>query len=348
MEETPPNSTSAEKTVLQSRVPFQCEGKTLLAYLAGRFRYQSQDDWEKKIIRGEVTLNEKPSTPLQILQRGDYIAYQVVLREPPVNKDIKLLYEETSFLVANKPGNLPSHADGNYIKNTFIYLLTQTLRQKGWKGDVRLVHRLDRETSGLMVVAKDKECHRILSSQFEKGEVRKEYLALAQGTLAPGSFEVDGPIGRSARSQISIRRQVLAAGTPGARPSRTHFETLQHLGKSTLLRCVPQTGRTNQIRVHLESIGHPILGDRLYGRSDEEFLQFVRTAKSGKEIPPAPGGAPRLMLHASCLSFRHPVTNQGVNFESSLPEDMLLMIEKLGKTDLGNLCGLKTDNSNLT
>jgi RluA family pseudouridine synthase len=336
MEETPPNSTSPEKTILQSRVPSHGEGKTLLAYLAGRFRYQSQDDWEKKIIRGEVTLNEKPSTPLKILQPGDCIAYQLVLKEPPVNKDIKLLYEEKSFLVATKPGNLPSHADGNYIKNTFIYLLTQTLRQKGWRGDVRLVHRLDRETSGLMVVAKDKECHRMLSGQFEKGEVRKEYLALAQGTLTPGTFEVDGPIGRSTQSQISIRRQVLAAGTPGARPSRTLFETLQHLGESTLLRCVPQTGRTNQIRVHLESIGHPILGDRLYGRSDEEFLEFVRAAKKGNEIPPAPGGAPRLMLHAHRLSFRHPITEQRVEFESPLPQDIILMIEHLKKLSQEN------------
>jgi RluA family pseudouridine synthase len=246
---------------------------------------------------------------------------------------------EKSFLVVDKPGNLPSHADGNYIKNTFIYLLTQKLRQDGWKGDVRLVHRLDRETSGLMVVAKTKDAHRALTEQFETGKVEKEYQAIVQGSPPQKKIEVQGAIGRLPSSLISIRHQVLPEGTPGARRSITFFETLLLLGDATLVRCLPKTGRTNQIRVHLESIGLPILGDRLYGRSDEEFLQFVRAAKSGDEIPPAPGNAPRLMLHAHRLSFSHPITGQRISFESPMPEDMLLMVEKLQKTELGDNAG---------
>lgn len=322
MDAFPPEQSPGEKATLQSRVPPQGDGKTLLEYLAGRFRYQSQETWRDLIIAGRVTLNGIKSSPIQPVHRGDRIAYKVTLKEPPVNRDVRILYEEESFLVAEKPGNLPSHADGNFIKNTFIHILTQKLIQKGFQGKVKLVHRLDRETSGLMVVAKQREAHRNLTLQFEVGRVEKEYLAVAQGNIKEDHFAVECAIGRSPTSQISIRHQVLLDGALGARPAKTLFETLQRFETFTLVRCIPKTGRTNQIRVHLDYLGHPILGDRLYGRTDEEFLEYVRTVKGGKPSAPASGGAPRLLLHAHKLAFSHPVTGQRVEFESPIPEDM--------------------------
>jgi RluA family pseudouridine synthase len=313
----------SEETVLQSKVPAHLAGEHLSAYLSRRFRYQTKEAWENLILSGKVTVNGEKASPGLKLHKGDRVAYSVVLKEPPVDRNIQILHEEDSFLVAAKPGRLPSHADGNFIKNTFIYLITQTLRNKGWKGDVRLVHRLDRETSGLMVVAKDKSAHLNLVQQFEQGKVGKEYLAVAKGRIEEEKFEVNGAIGRDPSSAISVRQKVVPEGTPNAKPALTYFEKIADLRDSTLLRCMPKTGRTNQIRVHLDSIGHPIVGDKLYGRTDEEFLEFIRHVKAGGD--PAFTGrfeAPRHLLHASKLSFGHPQTGERLTFEAGLPDDM--------------------------
>ena len=317
-----------DETVLQSKVPQHQAGKTLSDYLSNRFRYQTREAWDKLIIAGKVTLNRKPALPLQPLQKGDLVSYSVILKEPPVDKNIQILHEEESFLVASKPGQLPSHADGNFIKNTFIYLITETLRDKGWKGDVRLVHRLDRETSGLMVVAKTREAHLNLTRQFEAGSVEKEYLAVARGQISGGKFEVNGAIGRDSASQISVRQKVVPESTPFSKPSLTYFEKIQDLKDATLLRCVPKTGRTNQIRVHLDSTDHPIIGDKLYGRTDEQFLAFISHVKAGGD-PAYPGQmeVPRHLLHAGKLTFDHPTTGKPVTFESTLPPDMRGYIE---------------------
>ena len=317
-----------EETVLQSKVPAPMAGKILIDYLSQRFRYQTRDAWLDLIRSGKVTVNGQKASPALPLKKGAQVAYTAVLREPPVDPNIQILHEEESFLVASKPGQLPSHADGNFIKNTFIHLITQMLRDKGWEGDVRLVHRLDRETSGLMVVAKNKEAHQKLVQQFEKGLVEKEYEAVAKGNIEVASFEVGDAIGRDEASQISVRQKVVPEGTPFSKPALTLFEKMLDLKGFTHLRCLPKTGRTNQIRVHLDSIGHPIVGDKLYGRTDEEFLEFIQHVKAGGD-PAWPGHleAPRHLLHAGKLAFSHPVTGQKVEFAAEVPEDMANFIK---------------------
>jgi RluA family pseudouridine synthase len=318
-----------DETILQCRVPPKQAGKQLLDYLASRFRYQTPEVWRNLIGLGKVTVNGKTALPTQALEPGDKLSYAVILKEPPVDKNIRILHEEETFLVAMKPGQLPSHADGNFIKNTFIYLITEHLRKGGWKGDVKLVHRLDRETSGLLVVAKDREAHRKLAEQFEKGLVEKEYRAVSRGAIEQWTFEVNGAIGKDRESQISVRQKLVPPGTPFSKPSVTFFEKLEDLREATVLRCIPKTGRTNQIRVHLDSIGHPLVGDKLYGRSDDEFLAFVRHVKSGGD--PAWAGhleTPRHLLHASKLSFAHPETGEKIFFEAEMPEDMRRYLEK--------------------
>jgi RluA family pseudouridine synthase len=318
-----------DETVLQSKVPQNLAGQSLLDYLSNRFRYQTRETWETLIRSGKVTVNQKKVSPELLLQKGDQVAYSVVLKEPPVDGNIQILHEENSFLVAAKPGQLPSHADGNFIKNTFIFLITEELRKKGWEGDVRLVHRLDRETSGLMVLAKNKEANLNLVRQFEQGQVEKEYQAVVKGQVEREKFEVNGAIGKDSTSSISVRQKVVPEGTPYSKPSLTHFEKIKDLDGFTLLRCIPKTGRTNQIRVHLDSIGHPIVGDKLYGRTDEQFLEFIRHVKSGGD--PAFSGhleTPRHFLHAGKLCFVHPITGNRVTFQAELPLDMREFIEK--------------------
>lgn len=317
-----------EETVLQSKVPAPMAGKILAEYLSQRFRYQTRDAWVDLIRSGKVTVNGEKASPALPLRKGDRVAYSVVLKEPPVDRNIQILHEEDSFLAAVKPGQLPSHGDGNFIKNTFIYLITQMLRDKGWQGDLRLVHRLDRETSGLMVVAKNREAHLNLTRQFEEGLVTKEYQAVAKGQIAEASFEVIGAMGRDPESQVSVRQKIVPPETPFSKPSLTYFEKIKDLKDATLLKCIPKTGRTNQIRVHLDSIGHPIVGDKLYGRTDGEFLEYVKFVKAGGD-PSWPGHleVSRHFLHASKLAFDHPDTSRRVVFEVDLPQDMGKFIE---------------------
>ena len=322
-----------DKTTLQTKITPAAAGQTLLDYVAGRFRYESRGHWEKMILEGWLTVNSQKAAIDQPLQAGDVLAYSVVLREPEVDKDIRVLHEESSFLVADKPGWLPSHADGNFIKNTFIHLIQEKLKQRGWGGKAQLVHRLDRETSGLMVVAKTKDAARNLTRQFEEGRVDKTYWAIVQGNIPEDHFEAAGSIGPDPNSQISVRRAVVPEETPGAQKALTRFEVVKRLAQSTLVLCHPQTGRTGQIRVHLASLGHPLVNDKLYGQSDESFLEFVRKSKAGLLEKDAKAGAgagtyPRHFLHAGRLTFAHPLFGKALTFESELPNDMKVFLEK--------------------
>lgn len=317
-----------EKTTLSSRITSNNAGQRLIDFLCSRFKYHGRDRWAEIIQEGSVTVNSAGSFPEYTLKKNDVVSYTVELREPPVDTGIAILHEEESFLVAGKPGNLPSHADGNFIKNTFIYILRRRMSAAGHRGPVKLVHRLDRETSGIMVVGKTDVAHRILVKQFEEGTVEKEYHAVVRGAVAEDIFEVGGAIGPDGGSAVSIRKKVVPEGTPGSRTAFTRFEVIERYAGATLLRCLPATGRTNQIRVHLAHAGYPLAGDKLYGRSDDQFLEFVRRARQGLFNPLPWMEAPRHLLHAGRLSFSHPVTGERVSFECPMPDDMKLFIEK--------------------
>lgn len=319
----------SEETTLSSRITLQISGTRLIDFLCSRFKYHGREEWMEIIRSGKVAVNGRPSDPEYALNKNDTVSYNVVLREPPVDPNIIILHEEETFLVACKPGNLPSHADGNFIKNTFIYILRGMMVGRGYGGPVKLAHRLDRETSGIMVVGKTDGAHRALVRQFEEGSVEKEYIAVARGVIRDDSFEVGGAISPDPESAISIRRKVVPAGAPGSRPAQTRFEVVERLSGATLVRCLPATGRTNQIRVHLAHTGHPLVGDKLYGRTDEEFLEFVRNARAGNFDPLPWMDAPRHLLHAARLSFNHPESGRRVTFESEIPEDMRGYIEKM-------------------
>jgi 23S rRNA pseudouridine1911/1915/1917 synthase len=317
-----------EETTLSSRITSGHAGLRLVDFLCSRFKYHTRGQWGENILSGSVTVNGAASDPDYILKKNDTVSYTVVLREPPVDPDIRIIHEEYSFLVAHKPGNLPSHADGNFIKNTFIYILRESMTARGYQGPVKLVHRLDRETSGIMVVGKTDDAHRNLVRQFEEGTVEKEYLAVARGVVGEDSFEVSGAIAPDADSAVSIRKKVVPELTPGSRHASTRFEVIERLRDAALLRCLPATGRTNQIRVHLAHAGHPLVGDKLYGRTDEQFLEFVRRAREENFDLLPWMEAPRHLLHALKLSFNHPVTCERVTFESPMPDDIRSYIEK--------------------
>lgn len=318
-----------EETILSSIIKTHNSGIKLIDFLCGRFKYHNKEKWEEVIEKGKVTVNGAPCAPECILKKKDIVSYSVVLQEPPVDTNIRIIHNEGTFLVAFKPGNLPSHADGNFIKNTFIHLVKKKLAGEGYTGYAKLVHRLDRETSGLILVAKEKNANKLLARQFEQGSVEKEYIAVTRGLFSDNTVVVNGDIGSDTDSTISIKKRVVPLGTTGSQSAVTKFEIIEHLAGFTVVRCVPSTGRTNQIRVHLAHIGHSLAGDKLYGRSDEEFLEFVNKSRKGDHNPLPWMDAPRHMLHSSKLIFRHPVTDERISFQCPMPEDMLMFIEKI-------------------
>ncbi|MGO9015183.1 MAG: RluA family pseudouridine synthase [Dissulfurispiraceae bacterium] len=316
-----------EVTILSSRISSKFAGRNLMDFLTRRFQYQTREEWKRLIGRGKVTVNGKAITPDHLLKKNDIVAYSDVRSEPPVDINIQIIHEEETFLVTNKPGNLPSHSDGNYIKNTLIFLLRERMADKGFHGAIHLAHRLDRETSGIIVAAKTEIAHRSLVQQFEAGTVGKEYIAVARGVINDDSFEVKGFLVPDRESCLSIKNKVVFDDSAGAKYSATAFDVIERFASSTMVRCRPVTGRTNQIRVHLAHAGHPLVGDKLYGRTDDEFLAFVRNVKAGCYDLLPWQETPRHLLHASRLMINHPISGELLEFDAPVPEDMRLFIQ---------------------
>ncbi len=296
-----------DETILRSRVPPAAAGTMLVDWLAARFRYLDGDGWREQIAAGRLQRNGRPATATDRLHTGDLIAFRPEHKEPRADLRIDVLADEAAFAVVFKPAHLVAHADGAFVQNTFFRVLERRYKDRGEPVQLALAHRLDRETSGLMVVSKDPATSRALQRQFTAGTVQKEYLAIVHGIVAADRLELEGAIGRDPHSEISIRRAVVMADQEDARAAHTTIEVLERLPTCTLVRATPHTGRTHQIRVHLTHAGHPLIGDKLYGRTDAEYLDYVRFVKAGGD--PAWDGrlaAGRQLLHAAAIAFEHP------------------------------------------
>lgn len=236
--------------------------------------------------------------------------------EPETPTDLPTLYEDDALLVLNKPSGLPIHPTARYHRGTLVSLL------KARSGAARAdpVHRLDRETSGVIVCGKTTEACRTLMRAFVAGEVHKEYAALCEGHPEPDAFEVDAPIsegGATVRIAVRIDRE-------SGKPARTCFEVKTRFEVKgepfSLLRAFPKTGRQHQIRVHLREAGFPIVGDKIYGPDEGYFDRFSRRC-----LEPEAWLKLRLQrhaLHAAFISFNHPTTGAPVRFEADLPADL--------------------------
>lgn len=303
---------------LRSRIPAWGDGMPLVEFLARRFPYLTAAAWQDEIRQGRISLRGAPPTPTSRVRRGDDLTWLRTTPEPEVDRNLVVVHEEADFVVVDKPAHLPCHADGPFQRNTLVYLLRELL------GPVHLVHRLDRETSGLMVAARTERARAALDQQFRQGSVEKHYLAIVRGKV-PADFVAEQPIGRDPASAIALRRAAVDRTAADAQPARTEFLVLDRGEDRTLLRCIPKTGRTHQIRVHLMAHGFPILGDKLYGRSDADYLRFVQHVKQGGSARWSPDGGPdRQLLHAASLGFSHPVTQSMVRYQRDMPAAMKL------------------------
>lgn len=295
-------------------------GWRLDAYLSARFSSWSRTAVQKAIKRGEVLVDARRAKASLKLEAHDVLriftkGYAPDGPPPPLPP---ILFEDERLMVINKPPGLLAHPAGDRFAYAVIGLMKDA--RPGFRVD--LCHRLDRDTSGVMVLSKDLDANTHVKAQLRErsAHLQKTYLALVRDTVDWEEQDVRAPIGDRLDTEIRLRRGVTDDGLP----ARTVFSTVQRLDGHTLVRCALHTGRTHQIRIHLEHIGHPILGDKVYGQPDRVFLEWHE--QGATEFVRARAGFPRQCLHAWKLRLRHP-DGSVLDLEAPLPADMQSLVD---------------------
>ena len=290
-------------------------GERIDALLAHTVPGLSRNAAQRLLDSGAVLFNGVPLRKNYKCSSGD--RFEVILPEPAVSElipqDIPLdiRYEDDDVIVVNKPRGMvvhpaPGHADETLV-NALLYHCGNSLSGIGGEKRPGILHRIDKDTSGLLIVAKNDYAHRFLSAQLSDRSLSREYEAVACGSFRQDSGTIDKPIGRNPKDRLKM-----AVTDRNSRPAQTSWFVLNRYHGYTHLRCRLQTGRTHQIRVHLSSIGHPLLGDGLYG---------ARCPDKGLEGQ---------CLHARKLKFIHPRTNEQIIIETELPDYFLSILSRLG------------------
>ena len=290
--------------------PVETGGERLDVFLARQSPDLSRSRIRRLIDDGHVTVDDRPVKASARLAAGQTVMLELPPPSPaelqPWGIPLSVVFEDRDLIVIDKPAGMTVHpAPGNEDRTLANAVLAHVPEVEGIGGEKRpgIVHRLDKDTSGLIVVAKNERAHAHLSDQFKSREVNKVYLALVAGHPSPPEADIDAPIGRHPQD-----RQRMAIVTTG-RPSITRYRVLALYERATLVEARPRTGRTHQIRVHLSSVGHAVVGDTTYGRPVE--------------------GLSRQFLHAHRLAFLHPVTGKPVTFVAELPGELGSYLDSL-------------------
>ena len=261
---------------------------------------------------GHVTVNGQAVKPKYKVQAGDKIS--LVKPEPqsleltPENIPLDIVYEDDDVIVVNKPQGMVVHPAPGHPNHTLVNALLYHSPLSTINGTFRpgIVHRIDKDTSGLLMVAKNDLAHQSLAEQLRNKTNKREYLALVYGQIKEDEGTIDAPLGRNPQDR---KKQAVVKG---GRHAVTHFKVMKRYDNFTLVKCILETGRTHQIRVHMKYIGHPLVGDPLYG-------------------PRKVIGKDGQFLHAALLGFKHPRTGEEMVFEAPLPENFQKMLDKLDK-----------------
>jgi 23S rRNA pseudouridine1911/1915/1917 synthase len=328
----PPLSETAQEFEVKPRT----DGKRIDAYLAGRFPSYSRRVIQKVIDAEAVLVNGRSVKASYRVRSGDQVSIRLPelpdMTPKPEDIPIDVVYDDPALTVVNKPRGMVTHpAKGNWsgtLVNAiqFHYDTLSTLSGENRPG---IVHRLDRDTTGLLVVVKDELAHRRLALQFEMRQVHKEYLSLVYGAPQRDSDYIEQPIGFHpvVREKMAIR-----APEDGGKPAVTFYEVVERFRGFALVRCQPQTGRTHQIRIHLTHIGHPILADKLYSGRDRVTLGEIAGLDRARTLPQDEAEAiliDRQALHAHRLRFQHPLSGQELDLTAPLPADMERTLDAL-------------------
>jgi 23S rRNA pseudouridine1911/1915/1917 synthase len=301
-----------EQQPIELVVPREASRTRLDRFLADTLKTHSRARLQQLIRGGFVRRNDKEARPRDLLRTGD----RIHLTEPPLEKidnqpeaiPLDILFEDDDLVVINKPAGLVVHPGAGHREHTLVNALLHhcpTLSGIGGKERPGIVHRLDKETSGCLVVAKNDEAHRGLSAQFAARTVDKVYLALVAGKLRRSAGIIEGAIARH-----RVHRQKMSVQPTRGRSAKTDYRVIRAGEEASLIECRLHSGRTHQIRVHLHHLGHPVLGDKVYA------------AKLAKNLP-------RQMLHAWKLGFQHPRSGQRQDFEAPMPADFTDAIKTL-------------------
>jgi 23S rRNA pseudouridine1911/1915/1917 synthase len=294
---------------LQLRVPEAAAGERLDRFVAGLEDVGSRAAAERLLAEKRVRVNGSPQAKSHRLAAGDELSVEIPESRPsklePERLDLRIAYEDEHLLVVDKPAGMVVHPSAGHASGTLVHGLLGHAVAGGEEAErPGIVHRLDRDTSGLLVVARSDESHRRLQRLLRQRKLVREYLALVRGRPRSRRGRIEAPIGRDRRDPTRIS---LDTDTP--REAVTNFEVVEMLPRHALMRVSLETGRTHQIRVHLAAIDLPVTGDPVYGVDGDLGLE-------------------RQFLHAARLAFPHPLTGEPVEVESPLPADLLAALEQ--------------------
>ena len=291
----------AYTTIISSR----CFGQTLLSHLVSHYPHSNAEAWQQKLDAGEVTLDGVTAAGGEWVTAGQNLVWnRPPWIEPDSPQHFEVLFDDRHLLAVNKPGGLPTLPGGGFLENTLLSLVQKQAP------DANPVHRLGRATSGIVLFAKTSQAAAQLSADWNTPRVQKIYRALAQNTAQDDVYEIVTPIGLVPHPRIGS----VWAAHPGGKPSRSLAKVISRTTNTTTFEVSLYSGRPHQIRIHLASIGHPLVGDPLYGSNGLPL----------EDLPGLPGDGGYL-LHAQFLRFRHPVSGEQISLEAALPPEFLLL-----------------------
>ena len=302
-------------------------------YLTEHTQHSSRNRIQQAAEAGFLFVNDKPVKSNYKVRSGDVITLR--LERPhfdttihPEEMPLDVRYEDDQLMVVYKPAGLVVHPGCGNFHGTLVHAIAWHLRNLPTYDpndpQVGLVHRIDKDTSGLLVVAKTPEAKSNLGKQFFYHQTHRSYVALVWGNFVEDEGRIEGNIGRDPRDRL--RMEVFPPDSETGKPAVTHWRTLERFGYTTLVECRLETGRTHQIRAHMKHIGHPLFCDERYGGT--EILRGERSSTYKAFIQNCFRLCPRQVLHARTLGFVHPTTGQQMDFTSEWPEDMAAVIEK--------------------
>ena len=329
---------------IQLVVKKKYSSKRIDRYLVSRLQDYSRNAVQKLIKEGAVKVNNIATKNSYEIKQKDVISIQPPVKSNgkivPENIPLNIIYEDEYLMVLNKSPDMVVHPARGHASGTLVNALTfHCNKLSSINGPLRpgIVHRLDRDTSGIIIAIKDEKVHKHIALQFEKREILKEYLAVVKGEIELDSDKIDFPIGRHKRF-----RKKMAIRHDTGKNAVSLFEVMERFCGYTLVKITPETGRTHQIRVHMKTIGHPIVADSEYSNTDACYLEDVMRPNSNTEmhnlakVQELCNNTDQLIinrqaLHAYKIKFLHPVFNKTMEFTAEIPEDMLNLITILRK-----------------